>query len=80
MGHDLYNNASSQHGLVSNIVKGTSDHTNVSFTVNLKVCKKKKNLSDKLMYIYRKGKLWTIRKLLADTDWSVEEHKTDVSE
>ena len=56
---------------------GTSDHKIVFFNVNLEVYKE--NVSEKFIYIYRKGNFEKLRKILADTDWSVVEEVTDIN-
>ena len=45
--------------------------------MNLKVYKD--NGSKELIFMYCKGNFEKLRKLLADTDWSIAENKTDVN-
>ena len=72
---------STNDGLVSNVNTSsefsTSDHKIVSFNINLKVYKD--NGSKELIFMYCKGNFEKLRKLLADTDWSIAENKTDVN-
>ena len=61
---------STNDGLVSNVNTdpefSSSDHKTVSFNINLEVYKN--NVSEKLIFIYRKGNFEKLRMILADTD------------
>ena len=69
---------STNDGLISNVNTdpelSTSDHRIVSFNINLKG-----NVSEKFIFIYRKGNLEEMRKNLGDTDCGVVDNETDVN-
>ena len=72
---------STNDGLVSNVNTGpefsTSDHKIIFFNINLEVYKD--NVSEELIFMYRKGNFEKLRKLLADTDRSIVENETEVN-
>ena len=73
---------STNNSLVSNVTTGpgfrTSDHKIVTYNVKFEVYKE--NVSEELIYIYRKGNFEKLRKVLSDTDWSIVENEIDINE
>ena len=72
---------STNNSLVNNVNTGLefgrSDHKKASFNVNFEVYKD--NVSEELVYIYRKGNFEKLRKMLSDIDWSIVVNETNIN-
>ena len=72
---------STNDGLVNNVNTGSEFSTSVyriiSFNINLELYKD--NVNEEPIFMYRKGNFEKLRKILADTDWSIVENEIDVN-